>query len=57
MIGYIAGNSISELIKKICKELNIIILNHEVEEIDFFKYIKQTKLQNQYDLFLRYNEK
>ncbi len=44
MIGYIAGNSISELIKKICKELNIIILNHEVEEIDFFKYIKQTKV-------------
>lgn len=44
MIGYIAGNSISELIKKICKELNIIILNKEVEEIDFFKYIKQTKV-------------
>lgn len=44
MIGYIAGNSISELIKKICKELNIIILNQEVEEIDFFKYIKQTKV-------------
>ena len=44
MIGYIAGNSISEIIKKICKELNIIILNQEVEEIDFFKYIKQTKV-------------
>ena len=44
MIGYIAGNSISEIIIKICKELNIIILNQEVEEIDFFKYIKQTKV-------------
>lgn len=44
MLSYIAGNSISDLIKNICKELNIIILNQEIEEVDFLKYIKQTKV-------------
>lgn len=44
MLSYIASNSTSRLIKDICKEQNITILNQEVEEIDFLKYIKQTKV-------------
>lgn len=44
MLGYIASNSTASLINSICKELNITILNQEVEELDFLKYIKQTKV-------------
>ena len=44
MLSYIASNSTARLIKDICKEQNITILNQEVEEIDFLKYIKQTKV-------------
>ena len=38
MISYIASNSTANLIKSICQELNITILNQEVEEIYFLKY-------------------
>ena len=41
MLSYIASNSTAEIIKNVCKEQNITILNQEVEEINFFKYIKQ----------------
>ena len=44
MLSYIASNSTANLIKGICQELNITILNQEVEELDFLKYIKQTKV-------------
>ena len=44
MLSYIASNSTARLIKDICKQQNITILNQEVEEIDFLKYIKQTKV-------------
>ncbi len=44
MLSYIASNSTASLIRTICKEDNITILNQEVEEIDFLKYIKQTKV-------------
>lgn len=44
MLSYIASNSTVNLIINICKENNITILNQEVEEIDFLKYIKQTKV-------------
>lgn len=44
MLSYIASNSTADLIISICKELGITILNQEVEELDFFKYIKQTKV-------------
>lgn len=44
MLSYIASNSTAEIIKNVCKEQSITILNQEVEEIDFFKYIKQTKV-------------
>ena len=44
MLSYIASNSTANLIKSICKQLNISILNEEVEELDFLKYIKETKV-------------
>lgn len=44
MLSYIASNSTANLIKTICQEQNITILNQEVEELDFLKYIKQTKV-------------
>lgn len=44
MLSYIASNSTASLIKNICQEQNITILNEEVEKMDFFKYIKETKV-------------
>lgn len=44
MLSYIASNSTASLIKNICQEQNITILNEQVEKMDFFKYIKQTKV-------------
>lgn len=44
MLSYIASNSTANLIKNICQEQNITILNAEVEEMDFFRYIKETKV-------------
>ncbi len=44
MLSYIASNSTARLIKNICEEQNITILNGEVENVDFFKYIKETKV-------------
>lgn len=44
MLSYIASNSTANLINNICKEDGVTILNQEVEEIDFLKYIKQTKV-------------
>lgn len=44
MVGYIANNYTADLIKDICQKLNITILNQEVEKIDFYKYVKQTKV-------------
>ena len=44
MLSYIASNSISNLIENICVENNIMILSRKIEELDFLKYIKQTKV-------------
>lgn len=44
MLSYIASNFTANLIKSICRQLNISILNEEVEELDFLKYIKETKV-------------
>jgi len=44
MLSYIANSSTAELIKSICKEQDIIILNQTVEQIDFLEYIKKTKV-------------
>ena len=44
MLSYIASNSTAEIIKNVCKEQSITILNQEVEEIDFLQYIKETKV-------------
>ena len=43
MLSYIASNSTEELIVQVCQKLQITILNH-VEEVDFLKYIKETKV-------------
>lgn len=43
MLSYIAGSSSKNLIENVCKELNITILSKE-EQIDFLKYIKETKV-------------
>lgn len=43
MLSYIASNSTKDLIIEICKELKITILN-PIEEVDFLKYIKETKV-------------
>ena len=43
MLSYIASNSTEKLIVEVCQKLQITILNH-VEEVDFLKYIKETKV-------------
>lgn len=43
MLSYIASKPTSELIESICKDLKITILS-QVGEIDFLRYIKETKV-------------
>ncbi len=43
MLSYIASNPTNDLIESVCKQLNITILS-QVGEIDFLKYIKETKV-------------
>lgn len=43
MLSYIASNPIKDLIINICEELHITILSG-IGEVDFSKYIKQTKV-------------
>ena len=43
MLSYIASNPIKDLIIQICEELHITILS-TMGEVDFSKYIKQTKV-------------
>ena len=43
MLSYIASNSTKDLIIDICKKLQITILS-QVDEVDFLKYIKETKV-------------
>lgn len=43
MLSYIASNPTNDLIENVCKELNITVLS-QVGEIDFLKYIKETKV-------------
>lgn len=43
MLSYIASNPTNDLIESVCQQLNITILS-QVGEIDFLKYIKETKV-------------
>lgn len=43
MLSYIASNPTNDLIEAVCQQLNITILS-QVGEIDFLKYIKETKV-------------
>ena len=43
MLSYIASNSINDLIKGVCKELQITILS-QIDGVDFLQYIKETKV-------------
>ena len=43
MLSYIASNSTKDLIIDVCKKLQITILS-QVDEVDFLKYIKETKV-------------
>jgi hypothetical protein len=43
MLSYIASNPTKDLIESVCKQLQITILS-QVGEIDFLKYIKETKV-------------
>lgn len=43
MLSYIASNPTKDLIEDVCKELNITILS-QIGEIDFLRYIKETKV-------------
>ncbi len=43
MLSYIASKSTSEIIQKICKRKNILILNSD-ENVNIKNYIKETKI-------------
>ena len=44
MLSYIANMDTSQIIQKICKRKNILILNAQESEIDILQYIKETKI-------------
>lgn len=44
MLSYIANIDSSQIIQKICKRKNILILNAQESEIDILQYVKETKI-------------
>ena len=44
MLSYIANIDTSQMIQKICKRKNILILNAQESEIDILQYVKETKI-------------
>lgn len=44
MLSYIANTDTSQIIQKICKRKNILILNAQESETDILQYIKETKI-------------
>ena len=44
MLSYIANIDTSQIIQKICKRKNILILNAQESETDILQYVKQTKI-------------
>jgi len=44
MISYIANIDTAQLIQKICKRRNILILNAQENETDIMQYVKETKI-------------
>lgn len=44
MISYIASVDMANIIQKICKRKNILILNSQETETDLKKYVKETKI-------------
>ena len=44
MVSYIANINTAQVIRKICKEKNILILNSQEIETDLVQYIKETKV-------------
>ena len=44
MLSYIANIDTSQMIQKICKRKNILILNAQESETDILQYVKETKI-------------
>lgn len=44
MLSYIANTDTAQVIQKICKRKNILILNAQETEIDILQYVKETKI-------------
>lgn len=44
MLSYIANIDTSQIIQKICKRKNILILNAQESETDILQYVKETKI-------------
>ena len=44
MVSYIANINTAQVIRKICKEKNMLILNSQEIETDLVQYIKETKV-------------
>ena len=44
MLSYIANLDTSQIIQKICKRKNILILNAQESETDILQYVKETKI-------------
>ena len=44
MISYIANINTSQIIQKVCKRQNILILNSQEVETNIAQYIKETKV-------------
>lgn len=44
MLNYIASENTSQIIQKVCKDKNILILYETKERVDILKYLKETKV-------------
>ena len=44
MLSYIANINTGQIIQKICKRKNILILNTQESETDILQYVKETKV-------------
>lgn len=44
MLSYIANIETAQLIQKVCKRKNILILNNQESETDILQYVKETKI-------------
>ena len=57
MLSYSASLETAQLIQKICKRKNILILNTQESETDISQYVKETKINSKAKIRQRFSPK